>query len=108
MKELIDYLAERLRKAFPNFTADQVQPQTYSVTVNFKGSGLNVDVVPILYDGDPDWHGDLISQDDGSFLRTSIPRHLAFAKKRKDAQPQHFAQAVRLAKFWGAPHEAGA
>lgn len=100
VKELIDYLADRLRKAFPNFTADQVQPQTYSVTVNFKGSGLNVDVVPILYDGDPDWHGDLVSQDDGSFLRTSIPRHLAFTKKRKDAQPKHFAQAVRLAKFW--------
>lgn len=98
--ELIDYLAERLRKAFPNFTPDQVQPQTYSVTVNFKGSGLNVDVVPILYDGDPDWHGDLVSQDDGSFLRTSIPRHLAFTKARKDAQPKHFAQAVRLGKFW--------
>lgn len=98
--DLIDYLAERLRKAFPNFTADQVQPQTYSVTVNFKGSGLNVDVVPILYDGDPDWHGDLVSQDDGSFLRTSIPRHLAFTKLRKDAQPKHFAQVVRLAKFW--------
>jgi hypothetical protein len=100
VKELLEYLAERLRKAFPNFTADQVQPQTYSVNVNFKGSGLNVDVVPILYDGDPDWHGDLVSQDDGSFLRTSIPRHLAFTKKRKDAQPKHFAQAVRLGKFW--------
>lgn len=98
--ELINYLAERLRKAFPNFTPDQVQPQTYSVTVNFKGSGLNVDVVPILYDGDPDWHGDLVSQDDGSLLRTSIPRHLAFIKARKDAQPNHFSQMVRLGKFW--------
>src|SRR4051812_15232403 len=46
--ELLQYLAERLQKAFPNFTADQVQPQTYSVTVSFKGSGLDVDVVPIL------------------------------------------------------------
>jgi len=51
---LLDYLAERLRKAFPNFSADQVKPQTYSVTVSFKGTGLDVDVVPILYDGDPD------------------------------------------------------
>src|SRR5262245_11597967 len=25
---LLDYLAERLRKAFPNFSADQVKPQT--------------------------------------------------------------------------------
>src|SRR3954453_10309645 len=34
---LLNYLAERLRKAFPNFAADQVKPQTYSVTVSFKG-----------------------------------------------------------------------
>lgn len=97
---LLEYLAERLRKAFPNFSPDQVQPQTYSVTVSFRGSGLDVDVVPILYDGDPQWYGNLVSQEDGSFLRTSIPLHLEFAKKRKTAQPTHFAQVVRLAKYW--------
>ncbi|HDS1579351.1 MULTISPECIES: CBASS oligonucleotide cyclase [Stenotrophomonas] len=98
--KLLDYLAERLRKAFPNFKPEQVKPQTYSVTVSFAGSGLDVDVVPILYDGDPDWYGNLVSQEDGSFLRTSIPRHLEFAKKRKVAQQTHFVQVVRLAKFW--------
>lgn len=98
--KLLDYLAERLRKAFPNFKPEQVKPQTYSVTVSFAGSGLDVDVVPILYDGDKDWHGNLVSQEDRSFLRTSIPRHLEFAKKRKVAQPTHFVQVVRLAKFW--------
>ena len=46
--ELLDYLAERLRKAFPNFSPDQVVPQTYSVTVSFRGTRLDVDVVPIL------------------------------------------------------------
>lgn len=97
---LLEYLAERLRKAFPNFSPDQVQPQTYSVTVSFRGSGLDVDVVPILYDGDPQWYGNLVSQEDGSFLRTSIPLHLEFARKRKTAQPVHFAQVVRLAKYW--------
>ena len=98
--ELLEYLAERLRAAFPNFQADQVRSQTYSVTVSFRGTGLDVDVVPILYDGDPDWYGNLVSQEDGSYLKTSIPRHLEFAKKRKDAQPQDFAQVVRLIKFW--------
>ena len=99
-RALLDYLAERLRKAFPNFSPDQVKPQTYSVTVSFRGTGLDVDVVPVLYAGLPDWRGDLISQDDGSFLETSIPLHLDFAKKRKEAQPNHFAQVVRLVKFW--------
>ena len=97
---LLNYLAERLRKAFPNFKPDQVQPQTYSVTVSFRGSGLDVDVVPILYDGDPDWYGKLVSQDDGSFLSTSVPRHLEFIRKRKATHDKDFAQVARLAKFW--------
>lgn len=100
LRGLLDYLAERLRKAFSNFSPDQVKPQTYSVTVSFRGSGLDVDVVPVLYAGLADWRGDLISQEDGSFLETSIPLHLEFARKRKKAQPNHYAQVVRLVKFW--------
>lgn len=98
VKGLLGYLAERLKKAFPNFSDDQVKPQTYSVTVSFRGSGLDVDIVPVLYAGDPEWRGNLVSQDDGSFLETSIPLHLEFARKRK--QETHFAQVVRLVKFW--------
>lgn len=98
--ELLEYLAERLRTAFPNFKPEQVQPQTYSVTVSFRGSGLDVDVVPILYAGAPDWRGDLISQEDGSLLETSIPLHLEFTKRRKRKQQTHFAQVVRLVKSW--------
>jgi tRNA nucleotidyltransferase (CCA-adding enzyme) len=98
--KLLSYLVERLRKAYPNFSPDQVKPQTYSVTVSFRGSGLDVDVVPILYSGDKEWRGNLVSQDDGSFLETSIPLHLDFIRKRKDAQETHFSQTVRLIKFW--------
>ena len=36
LQALLNYLAEKLRKAFPNFSPEQVQPQTYSVTVNFR------------------------------------------------------------------------
>ncbi len=100
--KLLAYLAERLRKAFPNFTADQVKPNTYSVTVSFKGSGLDVDVVPILYKGDPQWYGNLVSQENGSFLETCIPRHLEFIRKRKDVHETDFAQVARLLKFWAA------
>jgi tRNA nucleotidyltransferase (CCA-adding enzyme) len=97
---LLKYLAERLRKAFPNFSPDQVEPQTYCVKVSFRGTGLDVDVVPILYYGDPQWYGNLVSQDDGSFLKTSIPLHIDFTRKRKQAQETHYAQVVRLVKFW--------
>lgn len=100
IKELLEYLAERLRKAYPNFKPEQVQPKTYCVTVSFKGTGLDVDVVPILYNGDADWYGNLVSQDDGSLLETCIPRHLEFIKTRKQKQVTHFAQVIRLAKYW--------
>lgn len=100
INKLLSYLAERLRNAFPNFSPEQVKPQTYSVTVSFKGSGLDVDVVPILYNGDPEWCGNLVSQDDGSLLETCIPRHLEFIRKRKQAHEKDFAQVARLIKFW--------
>jgi len=100
--KLLGYLAERLRKAFPNFSPDQVRPNTFSVTVSFRGSGLDVDVVPILYSGDPNWYGNLVSQDDGSFVKTCIPRHLEFIRKRKEAHETDFAQVARLIKFWAA------
>lgn len=97
---LLNYLAERLRKAFPNFSPDQISPQTYSVTVSFRGTGLDVDVVPILYNGDPDWFGNLVSQENGLFLETNIPFHIDFIRKRKQKQQNDFAQVVRLIKFW--------
>lgn len=100
VQKLLDYLAKKLRQAFPNFSDDQVKPQTYSVTVSFRGSGLDVDVVPVLYAGLPDWRGNLVSQDDGSLLETSIPLHLEFCRKRKRKHEKHFAQVVRLVKFW--------
>ncbi|WP_225184757.1 hypothetical protein [Bradyrhizobium sp. NBAIM01] len=70
-------------------------------------TGLDVDVVPILYDGDPDWYGNLVSQDDGSFLKTSIRLHLEFA-----AKPKRLGEALRADRptreVLGAAHEAGA
>jgi tRNA nucleotidyltransferase (CCA-adding enzyme) len=98
--QLIDWLATRLERAFPNFKPSQIERKTYSVAVHFVATGNEVDIVPILYAGDPAWRGDLISQNDGSRLMTSVPMHLEFVKRRKDAAPKHFAQVVRLAKYW--------
>lgn len=98
--ELIDWLAKKLESAFPNFKPEQIKRKTYSVGVNFISTGNEVDVVPILYGGDPQWRGYLISQDTGEKLMTSVPMHLEFVRKRKKANDVHFAQLVRLIKFW--------
>lgn len=98
--KLIDWLAKKLETAFPNFKPEQIKRKTYSVSVSFVSTGNEVDIVPILYAGDPDWRGDLISQDTGVFLMTSVPMHLDFIRRRKKANDKHYAQVVRLVKFW--------
>jgi tRNA nucleotidyltransferase (CCA-adding enzyme) len=98
--DLIQFLAERLRQAFPNFKPEQVTPNSFSVTVQFISTGLRVDVVPVLYEDDAQWRGYLVSRDNGEKLLTSIPMHLEFIRKRKEANKVHFAQLVRLLKFW--------
>lgn len=98
--ELIEWLAKKLEKAFSNFKPGQIIRKEYSVAVNFISTGNEVDVVPILYEDDPDWRGYLVSQDTGEKLMTSIPLHLDFIKKRKTASDRHYAQIVRLLKFW--------
>ena len=99
--QLTRWLAEKLRKAFPNFSSEQVVMQTYSVRIDFRGSGLSVDVVPVYAEvgkADEDW-GHLVSQEDGSKLRTNITLHKEFIRKRRKSN-QHYAQVVRLLKWW--------
>jgi tRNA nucleotidyltransferase (CCA-adding enzyme) len=100
IRELIDWLAKKLETAFPNFKPEQITRQTYSVTVSFKGTGNDVDIVPILYSGDPAWRGDLISQETGEKLMTSVPMHLEFIRRRKAEHDRDYTQVVRLLKFW--------
>ena len=106
-EELVPWIAERLREANPNMSSDQFDASSpHCVKVCFKGSGLDVDVVPVLYEGDENDYGYLVAQDTGQRLLTSIPLHLEFIRKRKKAHPTHFAQVVRLVKWWARQRKA--
>jgi tRNA nucleotidyltransferase (CCA-adding enzyme) len=98
--ELLNWLAERLRDAYPQMKPDQIKPNKHSVCIQFAVSGLSVDVVPVQYKGDPDDRGYLFALDGGQPVLTSIPLHLAFVRKRKAHQKDHFAQVIRLVKWW--------
>ena len=98
--ELLRWLAERIREAYPTLNRDQINPQSHCVTISFRGSGLDVDVSPVLYEGDSNDCGYLITKESGSRVLTSIPLHLKFIRSRKALQPTHFAQIVRLIKWW--------
>lgn len=97
---LANWLVEKLVEIYPQMNPGQIRPQRYSVCISFSGSGLDIDIVPILYAGDAMWRGDLVSQHDGSTLMTSIPMHLEFIRSRKTKIDRHYAQLIRLIKFW--------
>ncbi|MDR3719868.1 MAG: CBASS oligonucleotide cyclase [Bryobacteraceae bacterium] len=98
--DLLNWLAERLREAYPQMNPDQITPNKHSVCIKYAVSGLSVDVVPVQYDGAPDDRGYLFDSDGGERVLTSIPLHLRFIRKRKAQQLTHFAQVIRLVKWW--------
>ena len=100
-EDLVPWLAERLRESYPNLEADQFDDtQPHCVTVTFRGTGIDVDVVPVLYEGADNDFGHLVDKYTGDHTLTSVPLHLEFIRRRKRAHPAHFAQAVRLVKWW--------
>lgn len=101
--ELLTWLMDRLKEAYSNLSADQFScpSGSHCVTISFRGVGLDVDVVPVIEDDNPDDdYGYLVTKDTGDQVLTNITLHLEFILKRKKAQPHHFRQVVRLVKWW--------
>jgi len=98
--QLIPWTRARLQEAFPQLEASQFEEQDHCVTLTFKASGLAVDAVPVLYEGEPDNIGYLVNKNTGDRMLTSVSRHLEFVAARKALHPFDFAQVVRLAKWW--------
>jgi tRNA nucleotidyltransferase (CCA-adding enzyme) len=98
--ELLTWLVDRLRTTYHQMPPENIYIDEPCVVIAYKGTGLNVEITPILYDGDPQWRGFLWTRNSNEKIMTSIPLHLDFIKKRKDTQPSAFAQVVRLLKWW--------
>lgn len=97
---LILWVRDRLKDVYPNFEDDQLEPHEHCVTIHYKTPGLkDVDVVPVLYEGDPDNKGFLVRKN-GDRILTSISLHIEFIQNRKARQPEHYAQFVRFVKHW--------
>jgi tRNA nucleotidyltransferase (CCA-adding enzyme) len=98
---LVPWLADRLFEAAPpNMTRDQFVEEAHCVTVNYKGSGLKVDMVPVLYEGEADDLGYLVNRTTGARMLTSITLHLRFIGDRKRKYGRSFGELVRLTKWW--------
>lgn len=109
LTELLEWLAGILRSLYPTMESSQFTVQNVSVGISYRGSGLDVDVVPIVHGGKPKkpdnsndahWDGDLYFSSINGWLKTNIPRHISFIGKRKEKHPTHFRQIIRLLKYW--------
>ena len=106
-KELVPWVADCLREVYPQKDPGDFNTDSpHCVSIHFRGSGLDVDVVPVLYEGDENDYGYLVDKYTGARLLTSVPLHLEFIRKRKAANQTHFAQVVRLVKWWSSQRKA--
>ena len=100
-RQLVPRLADRLYEAAPpNMSRDQFVEKAHCVTVSYKGSGLDVDVVPVLYEGEEADVGYLVNWQDGRRMLTSVTLHLRFVRDRKQKYGTNFAELIRLTKWW--------
>lgn len=100
-EQVLEYIRDGLVKVYKryNMTEDQFSIGTHCVKVSFKTSKLDVDVVPVIPNGDADDVGHLITKDTGERVLTSIPLHLKFIRARKNDNP-NYATMVRVTKWW--------
>jgi hypothetical protein len=71
----------------------------HAVGITLRGSGLKIDVAPVLYEGAPDDRGYLITRQ-GDRVLTSVTLHLAFIRARRAAAGPNYRELIRLLKAW--------
>jgi hypothetical protein len=97
---LLEWLRDRCIEVYgATKVAEDFVISDHAVGITMRGSGLKIDVVPVLYEGEPDDRGYLITRQ-GDRVLTSVTLHLAFIKSRRDAAGQNYRELIRLLKAW--------
>lgn len=97
--DLSETIYELLIKIYPTKKVEDFEIQRRAATVTFVGTGLAVDIVPVLQDArcpDYGWQFDI---QDGSKSETCAPCSIQFIANRKNTDT-HFRTLIRLAKRW--------
>lgn len=99
---LLEWLRERCIEVYGKTkVADDFKISDHAVGITLRGSGLKIDVAPVLYTGEPDDKGYLVTRQ-GTRVLTSVTLHLRFIEKRKstDAAGPGYTELIRLLKAW--------
>ncbi|MBP1852845.1 CBASS oligonucleotide cyclase [Rhizobium halophytocola] len=102
-KETLDSLSqtiyELLIKIYPTKSVEDFEIQRKAATVTFVGTGLSVDIVPVIEDEGRPGYGWQFDIHDGSKMQTCAPCQIQFVRNRKN-QDSDFRTLVRMAKKW--------
>jgi hypothetical protein len=99
LQSLNDTIYNLLIGIYPNKDVEDFEIQRKAATVSFVGSGLSVDVVPVIEDPNKPGYGWQFDLQDGSKMQTCAPCQIKFVRDRKN-RDKDFRTLVRLAKKW--------
>lgn len=102
-KETLDSLSatiyDLLIKIYPTKSVEDFEIQRKAAKVKFVGSGLSVDIVPVIEDAARAGYGWQYDIHDGTKIQTCAPCQIQFVRDRKN-QDGDFRTLVRMAKKW--------
>lgn len=90
---------DALINLYPNKSVEDFEIQRKAAKVTFVGTGLEIDIVPVIENPNKENYGWQFDRIDGSKTETCAPCQVSFVKVRKDEDPD-FRTLVRLAKRW--------
>jgi tRNA nucleotidyltransferase (CCA-adding enzyme) len=99
LSELSTLIYDLLIEQYPNKSVEHFEIQRKAATVQFVGSGLSVDIVPVIDDTTRDGYGWQFDIHNGSKVQTCAPCQIKFVRDRKNTDGD-FRTLVRLAKKW--------
>lgn len=88
-----------LVEQYPTKSVEDFQIQRKAATVTFVGSGLSVDIVPVIEDPNRSGYGWQYDIHDGSKVQTCAPCQIKFVRDRKNVDGD-YRTLVRMAKKW--------
>lgn len=99
LSSLMDTIYELLIKIYPTKAVEDFEIQRKAAKVTFAGTGISVDIVPVIEDLDRPGYGWQFDIRDGSKVQTCAPCQIQFIRDRK-AKDKDYRTLVRLAKKW--------
>lgn len=99
LESLSNKIYELLVKQYPSKSVEDFEIQRKAATVTFKGTGLSVDIVPVIEDASRPGYGWQFDIHDGSKIQTCAPCQIKFVRDRKNRDGD-FRTLVRMAKKW--------